>query len=126
MIPVVALSSEDAEKVLAVEEGHFADLKAIEIAPSKLTRSLSAFANAEGGELYVGVDENDGSGNRRWRGFQDQEAANGHIQVFEQVFPLGPGYAYSFLRADNHAGLVLKIEIYKSREIRPSSDGTVY
>ncbi len=126
MIPVIALSSGDADKVLAIEEGHFADVKAIEIGPAKLTRSLSAFANAEGGELYVGIDEDDGSDKRRWRGFQDQEAANAHIQVFDQLFPLGPGYAYSFLRAVNHPGLVLKIEIYKSREIRPASDGKVY
>lgn len=43
--------------ILSLEEGHFHDLKAIEIRPSKLSESVSAFANAGGGEIYVGVRE---------------------------------------------------------------------
>ena len=44
--------------LLKREEGHFVDMKAREIAPGKLTRSLSAFANADGGEIYVGIAQN--------------------------------------------------------------------
>jgi ATP-dependent DNA helicase RecG len=43
--------------VLSYTEGHFLDLKAEEIKPSKLTKAISAFANADGGELYVGIAE---------------------------------------------------------------------
>jgi ATP-dependent DNA helicase RecG len=32
-------------------------VKAIEIRPAKMTQTVSAFANAAGGELYIGVDE---------------------------------------------------------------------
>jgi ATP-dependent DNA helicase RecG len=32
-------------------------VKAIEVSPAELTRCLAAFANAEGGELFIGVDE---------------------------------------------------------------------
>ncbi len=73
------------------------DFKAIEVAPAKLTRSLSAFANAEGGELFVGIDEIKISKKRLWRGFTRVEDANGFLQAFEQLFPLGNEYSYIFL-----------------------------
>jgi ATP-dependent DNA helicase RecG len=77
------------QHLLAREEGHFSDLKAIEIKPAKLTRSMSAFANADGGELYIGIDEDQATRERSWRGFNDQEAANGHLQAFDEFFPRG-------------------------------------
>lgn len=40
-----------------MQEGHFLDVKAIEIAPAKLTKTLSALSNAEGGEVYIGIAE---------------------------------------------------------------------
>jgi ATP-dependent DNA helicase RecG len=40
-----------------LEEGHFTDVKAKEIAPAKLTKTIVAFANAEGGEIYVGIKD---------------------------------------------------------------------
>ncbi len=57
-IKIVSVSESEGIKILALAEDHFCDLKAIEIAPAKLTKSISAFSNAEGGELYIGVDEN--------------------------------------------------------------------
>lgn len=123
-IQVVNISDQEVEKVLSCEESHFVDLKAIEIAPSKLTRSISAFTNSEGGELYIGIDES--SNIRSWRGFSNIEAANAHIQVFEHLFPLGDGYSCLFLGNSVYPGLVLKIEISKSREIRTASNGIAY
>ena len=125
-IDIVEISVEEAEKVLAIEEGHFADLKAIDVAPAKLTRSVAALSNAEGGELYIGVDEDVAKGARTWRGFTNPEGANAHIQVFDTLFPLGDGYSYTFLREPGRRGLVLKVEVGKSREIRRASNGTVY
>jgi ATP-dependent DNA helicase RecG len=92
---------EKVQRLLALTEGHFAELKGVNISPAKLTRTLSAFSNASGGELYVGIDEQevDGLKQRTWRGFNDTEAANGHLQPFEQLFPLGTYYDYSFLLA---------------------------
>ena len=125
-ISVISISNDDAMRALATEEGHFADVKAIEIAPAKLTKTIAAFSNADGGEVFVGVDENKTTGTRTWRGFATPEDANGHIQTFEQLFPLGDGYSYTFLRSDNLEGLILKIEIQKNREIKSASDGVVY
>src|SRR5687768_6823230 len=93
------LGAEQVDYILTLEEGHFLDFKALEIAPKKLSQSLSAFSSADGGELYVGVDEASNGSGRVWRGFEDVEAANGHIQALEEVFPLGADVEYEFLRA---------------------------
>jgi ATP-dependent DNA helicase RecG len=122
------LGGHEVEALLAIEEGHFADLKAIEIKPARLTKTLSAFSNAEGGELFIGIDEDRKTGVRTWRGFENVEAANGHLQAFEETFPLGQFAEYEFLRNPDPdaVGLVLKASIQKTPEIRKASDGTVY
>jgi len=127
-IDTVAITPEQTQRVLALDEGHFADLKAREITPAKLTRTLAAFSNASGGELYVGIDEvqKEGTKVRMWRGFADVEAANAHLQVFEQLFPLGQYYSYTFLASGVGPGLVLQVNVNKSREITKATDGIPY
>ncbi|MFT0610147.1 ATP-binding protein [Rhodococcus qingshengii] len=124
-IDVLTVSEEDVAKAQAIEEGHFSDIKAIEIAPAKLTKTLSAFANADGGELYIGLDEVAGQPHV-WRGFADPEDANGHIQAFEGLFPLGGEHRYEFLKAENRNGYILHIEIDKSKSIKKATDGKIY
>lgn len=125
-IEVVEMSTEERDKALAIEEGHFSDVKAIDIAPAKLTKTIAAFSNADGGEVYIGIAENKISGTKHWIGFASPEAANGHIQIFEQLFPLGDGYSYTFLKCSEEEGLALKVEVQKSRNIKIASDGVVY
>ncbi len=125
-IGVIDISHVDSGKILSIQEGHFVDLKAIDIQPAKLTRSISAFSNAEGGELYVGIDDDKINNIRIWRGFSTPEDANGHIQIFEKLFPLGDEFSYSFLSTVSQNGLVLKIEVRKSRSIKTASNGKIY
>jgi ATP-dependent DNA helicase RecG len=125
-ISIADVSSDEREQVLAIEEGHFSDVKAIEVAPAKLTKTISAFSNADGGEVYVGIAEDKHARTKHWRGFISPEDANGHIQIFERLFPLGDGYSYIFLRSNAQDGLVLKIEIQKNRSIKAASDDVVY
>lgn len=120
-----SISLLQAQKIIDTAEGHFADVKAIEIKPAKLTETISAFANADGGELYIGIDELS-DGGRRWRGFADQEAANGHLQIFEKLFPLGQNFEYSFLASQQYPGLVLQIAIKKTSQIMAASDTNIY
>lgn len=125
-IPVETITPEQLAALLNLTEGHFADLKRKEIKPAKLTRSISAFANADGGELYVGIGENHERTTRFWLGFDDIEDANGHLQVFEELFPLGDGFEYEFLSAPGADGLVLHVYVAKSLAIRNASDGIAY
>ncbi|MER6682354.1 ATP-binding protein [Streptomyces olivaceoviridis] len=125
-IQKISLAKNQIHKILQLEEGHFSDLKSIEISPAKLTKAISAFANADGGELYVGVDEGPNGSNHSWRGFTNMEAANGHLQVFEELFPLGGDFLYEFMQCDDQPGLVLHVIIQKTKEIKYASDGKAY
>ncbi len=124
-IRVESISPDQVDLLLKLEEGHFADLKSVLISPAKLTQSISAFANADGGELYVGIDEITRT-RRSWEGFENQEAANSHLQVFERLFPLGNDFQYTFLAADNLPGIVLQIVIHKTRDIKRANDCIPY
>jgi ATP-dependent DNA helicase RecG len=124
-IQIQRISQQQKEKILQFEEGHFLDFKSVEIAPGKLTRHISAFANADGGEIYIGIfEERDGV--FVWRGFSNQEDANAHIQVFEGLFPLSQDFSYTFLECNPAEGLVLQILINKTRDIKIASDGKPY
>lgn len=126
-ITSIKITNEQGKHILALEEGHFADLKAIEISPGKLTRTLAALSNASGGELYIGIDETVGPiKSRSWRGFTDVESANAHLQVFEELFPLGQYYSYTFLACEIAPGLVLQVNVNRTREITKASDKTAY
>lgn len=129
MAATVEISLAQRDLIRALPEGHFHDLKAKDIAPAKLTRTIAAMANASGGEIYVGIDETVGPGGakiRNWRGFADPEEANGHLQALEQVFPLGNYHDATFLSCSGEPGLVLQLQVFKSREICKALDGRVY
>ena len=125
-IDLVKITDAQAERILTYQEGHFYELKGLDVRPGKLTTTVAAFANADGGELFIGIDEDTVTKTRTWRGFADQESANGHIQIFEALFPLSGDFYYTFLASDIRPGLVLKCEVHKTRDIRRSSDGTPY
>lgn len=124
-IQVSKLSDKQVQKLLSQEEGQFMDFKAKEIAPSKLTKHLSAFSNADGGELYIGIGETSPDKNKYWDGFVTQETANSHIQVLEEFFPLGD-YSYMFLNNDKCTGYVLQVSAPKTREIKYAGDNKAY
>jgi ATP-dependent DNA helicase RecG len=111
-----------------LEEGPYLDVKHNEITPAKLSRSISAFANSSGGELFVGIGEKDGEGNkqRTWYGFRDIEAVNGIFQVLEKMNPIGHHYRASILQANGQSGGVLHLIIFKTKDILRATDGIPY
>jgi ATP-dependent DNA helicase RecG len=117
-IPVEQIDNQQLDLILSLQEGHFVDLKSVDIKPSKLSESVSALANSDGGELFIGIDEDKKIEVRTWRGFFNQEAANAHLQVFEESFPLGQDFQYTFLECSGAFGLLLQVQIQKTRDIR--------
>lgn len=122
MINTAKIGTAEVDKLLEMEESHFCDLKSANIAPGKLSKSLAAFANAEGGELFIGIEDDP----RSWEGFKNVESANAHIQVFDDLFPLGTDFQYEFLKNEDQSGLVLKVQVFKTRELKVASDNKVY
>lgn len=119
------LTVSETLKILERREGHFLDIKRKEIKPSKLSRAVSAFSNSDGGELLIGIGENP-DGSWVWDGFKDEEDANGIIQAFETWYPLSSDLQYVFLESSDKPGLVLQIQVLKSRDIRNAQDGIAY
>ncbi|MGC2236154.1 MAG: ATP-binding protein [Pyrinomonadaceae bacterium] len=122
-IEVFDIDDDQFNKILYYHEGHFLDLKRKEITPSKLTNTISAFANADGGELYIGIAESSASLWHTWDGFADPEDANAHIAEFEKLFPLGHDYSYNFLRHAGSTGFVLQASIRKTKGVVNAGDG---
>lgn len=123
------IDEDQASLLIQIEEGQYSDVKAIAITPAKLSHSISAFANTDGGDLYIGIGEEMLGGNvkrREWSGFPDVEAANGHIQAFERVFPLGKDFQYEFLRCPTLRGVVLHVQVSRTRDVIKATDGKPY
>lgn len=119
------IDTQDADVILAYDETHFRDLKAKDIAPGKLSQTLSAFANTAGGEVFIGIAERT-DGTRAWEGFDNPEAANGLIQAVESLSPLGNFYSAQFLRCRDLQGLVLHLVLLKTREVLRATNGEAY
>jgi len=123
------ISEQQADLVTEIEEGQFHDVKATAVTPSKLSNTIAAFANSDGGDLYIGITENligGGVKRRQWAGFADPEAANGFIQAFEKWFPLGTDFQYEFLRCEQRNGLVLHIQVSRTKAMFRAGDGNAY
>lgn len=125
-INIEKITKEQSNIIINIEEGQFNEVKGREVSPAQLSKAISAFANSEGGDIYIGIDEKGYPKVRSWQGFENQEAANGHIQLFESLFPLGTDFQYEFLNADNLLGLILHIQINKTRSIMRASNSIPY
>ena len=122
-IQTTEIAKEEAERFLVLEEDQYTEVKSIGISPANLTKTISAFTNSDGGDLYIGIEE----GNpRMWSGFVNPEAANGHIQIFEALFPLGTDYSYDFLKCAAYPGLILFIHVNKTTGIIKASNSIPY
>ncbi len=127
MITTVKITPEQKERILDLEEDHFHDLKGKDIKPSKLTQSVSSFANASGGEIYIGIEEIDKNRKiRKWKGFTNIEEANAHLQEVEKLEPLANHFDATFLACDNEDGFILQLLIFKSKDIIYASNNKVY
>jgi len=125
-IDTTSLTDSQFADLLARGEGHFLDFKAKTTLPAQITKALSAFANADGGELFIGVEDRGKSPKDRWNGFESAENANAHVQTIEQFFPLGTYFKYQFLSSVRLPGLLLHCEILKTPDIRLASNGRAY
>jgi ATP-dependent DNA helicase RecG len=123
-INISQITDKQLQEVLSFVEGHFLDIKGKDIKPARLTKHISAFANADGGEIYIGIAQDTPA--HRWEGFSNPEEANGHLQAFEQLFPLGGDYLYTFLSHPRQTGVILQVTVRKTKGIVKASDGTPY
>lgn len=123
MFPVYEITEEQAQAIIQIEEDYLHDIKAKEIKPAKLSETVSAFANAGGGDIHLGVDEGE---TRCWRGFSNPEEANDIVQALLQAHTLGNHILFEFLQCGNCDGYVLHITVRKVKEVVRSTKGEIF
>lgn len=119
------ITASDLEVLLEKSEGHFFDAKSKRIAPAKLSRTFSAFANADGGEILIGLEDHTVAGNR-WVGFANEEEANSLIDVLQKHYPEGDVFTYQFLFCQDQQGLILACDIQKNQSIWRDTQDNLY
>jgi ATP-dependent DNA helicase RecG len=121
----VVLAAVQARKdLLRLQEDHFVDLKSRRAVPRDLQKHLVAFANTDGGDLYVGVEDPRTHG-PRIIGYQKPEDANDVIHALSDVTPTVDGVDFEFLQF-KPGGLVLHIAVPKSPKVHYTADNECY
>lgn len=121
------ISKADALALSCQPEGHFYDRKAAQIKGAKLQKIVCAFANADGGDVYVGIadDKDQADPEKRWAGAPSMEEFNQLIQSLMELSP-SPPMTLEFLRSSLSVNYVLHIQVDKSQSVHQTADGTVY
>jgi ATP-dependent DNA helicase RecG len=87
MIEIKEIKENEFKILLRTDESHFFDFKQ-KTNFDKIAKTASAFANADGGDLYIGIaDKKEAT---RISGFyENPEDANGHIREIVNIFAAG-------------------------------------
>ena len=119
------LLEKDLTSLLAIEENHCNDFKSKDVEGKKLSRTISAFANASGGDVYLGIREENATKTKHWEGFNTIEDANGFIQMISNLLILTNNYEVVFLKHPVLATYVLQVTIFKTQSIVYCTDGKI-
>lgn len=121
------ISEADALVLCKRAEGHFFDRKAAAITGQKLQKIVVAFANADGGEVIVGItdDKDEPDPTKRWGGLATAEDYNGLLQAIHSLNP-SVDARYEFLKHDTKGTIALHIFVERSADVNKTSDGKVY
>lgn len=119
------INQKEVNRLLSLTEDHFNDVKSKRINPSKLQETFVAFANSDGGDLYVGVEDKSVKG-ERIIGFMEQEEANALIStLLEETKPAVENVSLEFLKVDGK-GLILHLGIPKSPKVHYTADSDCF
>jgi len=121
------ITSEEALDFCVRDESHFFDRKSAALSGKKFQKISVAFANADGGEIVIGVADEKEEPNPalRWQGVSRIEDLNGHLQSIFEITP-SLDLRYEFMKCENVPGYVLRVLVEKSSGVHKTSDGTVY
>lgn len=122
MFDIINMTEEKVVDLFQLKESYFVDFKAKDITGSKLSHTISAFANSSGGDIYVGIREENDTKIKHWEGFYDIETANHLIQVLEEIAPITEFYTITYLYHPVLHTYVVQISIAKTQAIIFSTD----
>ncbi|MFS0841110.1 ATP-binding protein [Paenibacillus sp. 1P03SA] len=121
------ISLDEAIAYCEKQESYLFDRKALRVQPRQLEKHAVAFANADGGELVIGIadDGDEPSPSKRWNGANDMEDFNSIIQSLIHLSP-SIDFKYKYLKCTELDGLVLLLAIEKGNQVHKTSDNSVY
>jgi len=112
----------DIVKLFEIEENHFNDFKSINVSGAKLSKTISAFANASGGDVYLGIREESRTKIKHWEGFSNIEDFNGIVQMLAGLLLVNSNYEILFLKHPILHTYVMQITVFKTQAIIKCSD----
>lgn len=126
MAEPIKITNEQALALSIRPEDEFFDRKGSACSGKKAQKAGVSFANAEGGELVVGIkdEKEECDPTRRLDPFSTPEDANGVLQA---LFEINPAlvFRYEFNEVDS-GGFVLRVFFDKTQHVHATADGTVY
>lgn len=123
---VEAITNDKIKKLFSIQEDHFNDFKAKDVSGKKFSKAISAFANASGGDIYIGIREEPDTKIKHWEGFTSIEEANSFIQVLESVKNIENYYDVDFLHYPKYGTYVMKVCIFKTQSIIKTTDDRIF
>lgn len=120
------ISEDQLMQLFDIEENHFNDFKAKDISGKQFSKIVSAFANASGGDVYIGIREETVTKHKHWEGFENIEDANSFIQIIESLTTVESYYDLEFLQQPVLMTYILKLTIFKTQSIIKTTDGRIY
>ncbi len=125
MFLVENVSCDDVLILLSRQESQFFDFKRKDNF-DKMSKTISAFANADGGELLIGIGDPSDLG-ERWLGYDTIEDANGHVTQLFALFENGAEYInVDFVSAQGRSGYVMRAVVQKTPYIVRAADNKTY
>lgn len=122
---IAKIERDEIDALIGLNEDHFNDVKSKRIAPAKLQETFVAFANSDGGDLYVGIEDKKHAG-ERVDGFKEQEEANAIIStLLEETQPAVENVMVEFLET-NGKGLILHFAVPKSPKVHYTASGDCF
>lgn len=121
------VNENDINELLKLQESWLVEIKGKELQPNKLTRTLSAFANTNGGDIYLGLSHKDTDRTAYyWDGFFDEESMNNYITVIENTFTSYEDYSIETYTHYKNKSCLLHITVHKTNGIVYASDKKPY
>lgn len=124
---IQVINIHEAEALCLKSENHFFDRKSSLLKPGSVERHVVAFANADGGEIIIGIEDQVDSSHavKSWDGKLTVEDYNPYVQCIMNLSPSIPA-AFKFYASPGLPGIILSIQVEKSLYVHKASDGMIY
>ena len=120
------ITQAEMNTLLQMQESWLIEKKGKDIKPAKLTKTISAFANTNGGDIYLGISNEENKNSYNWDGFDCEEKMNQHIDVITAMFDSYDDFSLETYQCENVGSFVLHVVVHKTQKIVYASDSKAY